>query len=376
MPLALSQKRSLTIIELCLSPGRGGLEGYAAGLVSDLESLGHRVLVAARRGSEFAARSGGRPALTLPGLHYYPLAGAGKLARLARKADVIHIHRSADLPLAVTAKLLAGGRPALVYSRHMAITRNRRWSPLHWAMFSQVDSLLAITGQVAAAAHARLPLPVSRIHHLPPGVEAGSRQINCDELRPKGVAFVMGCFSRLEPAKGQHELIAALETLVHKGIDVGAIIAGPAMNAAYAKQLRNQISATGLEERVRSIGALEDARPAMACCDAVVMPSQAETLGLVLVEAMLQGVAVVATAAGGVLELIENGETGLTYPVGDTDTLAQCIERLATDAEFRAGLARAGQAMARERHDRATHLAKLEEILQSLRPPPSDQSGT
>ncbi len=367
--LASPSSRPLTIIELCLSPGRGGLEGYAAGLVSDLEARGHRVEVVARPESEFAARSKRTPALTLAGSRYYPLAGARKLARLARNADVIHIHRSADLALAATAKLLSRNHPKLVYSRHMAITRDRRRSLVHRLMFKQVDMLLTITGQVAAAARDRLPLPAARIRHLAPGVEAGPGGADCDALRPPGVDFVVGCFSRLEPAKGQHELIDALAKLENEGLKIGAIIAGPAMDAAYAERLRAQVAAAGLEARVHFAGPLEDARPAMACCDAVVMPSQAETLGLVLIEAMLQGVPVVATAAGGVLEVINNGETGLTYPVGDSDALARCLARLARDPEFRTGLARAGQAMARERHDRARHLAQLEQILSSLQQP-------
>ena len=197
-------------------------------------------------------------------------------------------------------------------------------------------------------------------------MDAGTRHIDCSTLRPSGIDFVVGCFSRLEPAKGQHELIEALSRLKRQGTDIGAIIAGPAMIPAYAERLREQVAEAGLESQVHFVGALKDARPAMACCDAVVMPSQSETLGLVLIEAMLQGVPVVATAAGGVLEVINNGETGLTYPVGDTGALARCLERLAKDPEFRAGLARAGQAMARERHDRKRHLAQLEQVLQSL----------
>lgn len=367
--------RSLSIIELCLSTGRGGLEGYAAALAEDLAARGHQVAVVAHEGSEFAARSRPKPALSLSGSRYWPLAGARRLAKLARRADILHIHRSADLPLAATAKWLAGGHPALVYSRHMAITRDRHASVAHRLMFGQVDALLAITAQVAEAARRKLPLAPERIRHVPPGVEAGGGRINCTDIRPAGIGFVAGCFSRIEPAKGQHELIAAIAKLARQNPDVGAVIAGPVMDAAYAEQLHSRVAAEGLDDHVRFLHAMEDARPAMACCDVLVMPSQSETLGLVLIEAMLQGVPVIATAAGGVLELIANGETGLVYPVGDADELARCLEWLARDEEFRAGLARAGQAMARVRHDHATHLARLETLFRQLRPAPERQSS-
>ncbi len=364
--LAPSSTRPLTIIELCLSPGRGGLEGYAAGLVRDLSARGHRIQVVARPDSEFAARVQQSPVLGLPGNRYRPLHGARRLAHLARQADIIHIHRSADLALAAVAKRLAGGHPALVYSRHMAITRDRRHSPIHRLMFGQVDLMLTLTEQLAQAARDKLPLPGTRILPLPPGIEAGTERMDCGAVRPANVDFVVGCFSRIEPAKGQHELIEALIDLDRDGLTLGAVFAGPVMAAHYAARLRSRIHETGLGERIRFMGALADARPAMACCDAVVMPSRNETLGLVLIEAMLRGVPVVATAAGGVPEVITHGKTGLTYPVGDIATLARCLARLAQDAAFRLKLARAGQAYAHERHDRAAHLERLEQLFHKL----------
>ena len=365
--LVPSSTRPLTIIELCLSTGRGGLEGYAAGLVRDLSARGHQIRVVARPDSEFAARAQHTPALTLTGNRYRPLHGARRLARLARDADIIHLHRSADLPLAAAAKRLAGGRPALVYSRHMAITRDRRSSPIHRLMFDQVDLMLTLTEQVAEAARVKLPLPASRIAALPPGIDAGDARMDCAELRPPCVDFVVGCFSRIEPAKGQHELVEALIALDREGLALGAVIAGPVMNADYAERLRARVRESGLEKRIRFPGALADARPAMSCCDVVAMPSLNETLGLVIVEAMLRGVPVVATAAGGVLEVITDGETGLTYPVGDTAALADNLARLARDEEFRFGLARAGRSFAHGHYDRDTHLVRLESFFHELR---------
>lgn len=355
----------MSIIELCLSPGRGGLERYAAGLVPALSARGHRVTVVAQPNSEFAELTGQAPALAIVPSRLAPLRGARRLARLARRADVIHIHRSTDLPLAAAAKRLAGGHPALVYTRHMAITRDRRRSPVHRLLHRQVDRLLTITERLAAEACANLPLDPALISALPPGVAPATRSGDCTEIRPAGAEFVAGCFSRIEPAKGQHDLVAAIGELARQGIPAGAVIAGPIMNAAYAARLRRDAARLGIAERVRFAGALADARPAMACCDVVVLPSSAETLGLVLIEAMQMGIPVVGTAAGGVPEVVANGETGLTYPVGDHIALARCLARLAKDKEFAAGLARAGQAAARERYDRERHIERLEEIFRA-----------
>lgn len=354
--------RPLTIIELCLSDGRGGLERYAAGLVPALAARGHRVVVVAQPETEFAALAGRTPALEIMPSRLAPLRGLRKLARLADGADVIHIHRSADLPLAAAAKWVTGGRPALVYTRHMAITRNRRRSPVHRLLHGQVTRLLTITETLAAEARANLPLDPRRITVLPPGVAPASASGDCKAIRPPDIEFVAGCFSRIQPGKNQHDLVAAIGELCRKGIAAGAVIAGPVMNESYAARLRHDAVELGIEDRVRFLGPLTDARPAMACCDAVVLPSSAETLGLVLVEAMQMGVPVIGTAAGGVPEVISDGETGLTYPVGDQAALARCLARLAGDRGFAAGLARAGQASVRERYDREGHLDRLEAI--------------
>lgn len=358
----------MRIIELCLSPGRGGLERYAAGLVSALAGRGHRVSVVARPGSEFAALAGQDPVVTITPARRAPLRGALRLAHLARSADVIHIHRSADLPVAAAAKWLTGGRVALIYTRHMAITRNRRRSPVHRLLHRAVDRLLTITAKLAGEARANLPLDPARITVLPPGVAATARRGDCGAIRPPDVAFVAGCFSRIEPAKGQHHLVAAIGELARADVSAGAVIAGPVMDEAYAAMLRRRAQELGIAARLRFLGALADAHPAMACCDAVVLPSAAETLGLVLVEAMQMGIPVVGSAAGGVPEVIADGETGLTYPAGDHAALANRLARLAGDREFAAGLARAGQAAARERYDANAHITRLEQIFRAAAP--------
>lgn len=72
----------------------------------------------------------------------------------------------------------------------------------------------------------------------------------------------------------------------------------------------------------------------------------AETFGLALVEAMAQGKAVVASRVGGMVDLVIDGETGLLVPPGDTNALAQALQRLVEDSELRQRLGRAGQARA------------------------------
>lgn len=357
--------RPLTIIELCLSEGRGGLEHYAAELVPALGARGHRLIVVSRAGSEFEMRTDQAPALTLRHHRYLRWVGARKLGRLARDADVIHIHRSQDLALAVLARRHAGNRTALVYTRHMLIRHDRHSSPAHRFMFRHVDRLLTITDQISAQAHECLPIEAERITALPLGVSPADMLEDCSDLRPPGAEFVVGCFSRIEPKKGQHELIEAIARLRADGVSAGCMIAGPVMDAPYDAALKRQVEERGLQGCVRFLGTLHQAQPAMACCDAVVMPSTGEALGLVLIEAMLMGVPVIGSASGGVLEFIADGETGLTYPVGDVEALTRRLRRLALEPAFAGALGRAGRESASAKFNRERHLASLESLFYS-----------
>lgn len=358
--------RPLTIIELCLSNGCGGLERYAASLVPALIERGHRVLTVTRPASEFECLSAVAPSLEVRPQRLLPFRGCRKLATLAGNADVIHIHRSADLPLAACAKRLAGERTILVYTRHMAVTRDRRRSPVHRLLHREVDLLLATTDQLAAEARARLPLEPRQVRVLPLGIGPAPPPLaDCHAVRPPRGEFLVGCFSRIERAKGQHELLAALAELIRRGIDAATVIAGPVMDHSYEEELQRLSCRLGLAERMRLLGPFEDVRPLMACCDAVVMPSVHETFGLVLVEAMQMGIPVVGSAAGGVPEVVVDRETGLTYPARNPQALAACLERLARNPIQAHSLAEAGRRFVKERFTLASHLDRLEALIRA-----------
>src|SRR5699024_7964158 len=108
----------------------------------------------------FSVRTHCEPALTLRPHRYLRWIGARRLCALIKEtgADIIHIHRSADLALAVMAKRCAADQPALVYSRHMLITRDRRKSWPHRYMFKRVDRMLPITVGMGREAERNLPL--------------------------------------------------------------------------------------------------------------------------------------------------------------------------------------------------------------------------
>ena len=94
---------------------------------------------------------------------------------------------------------------------------------------------------------------------------------------------------------------------------------------------------------IRLLGFRSDVSALMAACDIFVLPAPAEPFGLVLIEAMALGKPVIAAGAGGPLEIVADGETGLLFAPGNAESLATAMTRLLTDAPMRKRMGEAGR---------------------------------
>jgi len=166
------------------------------------------------------------------------------------------------------------------------------------------------------------------------------------QLAPNA-AYVLAVFARMHAWKGQHVALDALAQLpadCHLWV-VGAPLFG---EQAFEASLHAQAERLGIASRVRFFGFRDDIAPLMRAADVVVHASTfPEPFGRVVVEGMLARRPVVATAAGGVLEIIADGTTGLLVPPGDAAALARAVSALRADPVRAAAMADAGSAVAR-----------------------------
>lgn len=96
-------------------------------------------------------------------------------------------------------------------------------------------------------------------------------------------------------------------------------------------------------DRIHWIDAVDDIRPWLGVATVLLLPSDNEPFGRVIVESMAYGVPVVATSSGGVPEIVTDGVNGLLVPPGDADAMAESIRRVLKDPELRRRLIDAGQ---------------------------------
>jgi glycosyltransferase involved in cell wall biosynthesis len=179
-------------------------------------------------------------------------------------------------------------------------------------------------------------------------------------------AFVVGIFSRLHPWKGQSVVLDAVARMpgVHALVVGGALFSG---EAPYELELRARAEQPSYAGRVHMLGARDDVPRLLTACDVVVHASVLpEPFGRVLVEAMLAGRPVVAANAGGVPEVVTDGETGVLVPPGDARALGEAIDALRRDTVRTTTMARRGAARARERFSRAAMLAGVRRVVDEV----------
>ncbi len=159
--------------------------------------------------------------------------------------------------------------------------------------------------------------------------------INDDEI-------VVLAMQRLEKGKGVEVLIAAISKVVVRFPNVRVLIGG---SGKEAERLNNLRKALNLEKQVQFCGLIPpDETPSYyAAADISVLASHSETLGIVLAEASAMGLPVVATRAGGTVDVVLDGVSGLLVEPGNPEALANALCELIADPAKRASMGRAGR---------------------------------
>ncbi len=148
----------------------------------------------------------------------------------------------------------------------------------------------------------------------------------------------IGIVGRISPWKGQHIFLRAAAQVREKFPDAHFMIIGAALFAEneYEMELQKLTDQLNLRDVVQFTGFRTDVPDLIANLDILVHASTlGEPFGQVVAEGMAAGKPVIATAGGGVPEIIEDGVSGVLVPMGDADAMAAAILRLANDADLR-----------------------------------------
>ncbi len=179
---------------------------------------------------------------------------------------------------------------------------------------------------------------------------------------------LLGTFARW---KG-HEIFLQAMSLIKTDVPLrGYVVGGPlyqTCGSQYSEtELKRLAAQFGVSDSIGFTGFIDQPAAAMRALDIVVHAStEPEPFGLVIVEGMACARAVIASAAGGVSEIITEGVDALGHSPGDARALARCIERLAADSGLRHWLGQAGRSTAEQRFDRVQMATNLIPLYQSV----------
>jgi len=316
--------------------------------VTGLEELGHPAVLVAHAGGELRRRA--REGLRFVGFSpksEFDVHAGWQLNKVINdvRPDVVHAHDAMGVALAAMAMQMPAHPqppPLLVASRRVDFHLKRhafsRWK------YRQVDVFIAASNVIAEMLVGD-GVPADRIVTVHDGVNVSfvDKQPLVDAHAtfwlPHG-APIVGNVAALVPHKGQKHLVAAAARVHREQPDARVVIVG---EGELRAPLEKQIKDLGLERHVLLAGFRSDALGLIKSFDVFAMSSVTEGLGSAILEAMACGRAVAATRAGGIPEVVVDGETGLLVPPHDEAALASAIVRLLRDEPLRRALGEAGR---------------------------------
>ncbi len=221
------------------------------------------------------------------------------------------------------------------------------------------------------------PYPRDKIAVIYNGIDLEAfAGVQVAEKRPFSHLFTIGYLGRLEPHKGIDDLIRATAQLVPTHPDLHVNISGNGPERPSLEALAHELN---IADHVHFLGRVPDAADFLRQLDIFVLPSRFEAFGLVAAEAMAVGTPAIVSDAGGLPEVVANGETGFVVPVDAPNALAAAVANLKENATLRqqfiqAGKKRTARCFSAERM--AAETVQLYEKYVRIRPTPLPVGGT
>jgi glycosyltransferase involved in cell wall biosynthesis len=326
---------ALTVLHIDTERGWRGGERQVYWLATEMLARGHRPLVAARAGEPLAQR------LTSAGIEVVPADpfseldpfAAARLRRVIRRerVSIVHAHTGHAVALAAFA--------ALGTSARMVLTRRVDFPPrsnagTRWK-YGRAHAIIAISEAIANIM-VRGGIARSRIRIVPSGVDLSRRVVSADAAVlesigvPSGAPWVVQV-GALVQHKDPLNFVRAVAAARRTCSDLHGVLIG---EGPLRQAVEETIRELHLGDVVHLTGYRADADALLTAATVATLSSEEEGLGTVLLDAMAFGTPIAATRAGGIPEIVQDGESGLLAPIHDPDALGAAIARLASNPDL------------------------------------------
>lgn len=332
----------------------GGRAAHVDGLAHALQRAGHEIVLITRRvaGTDNDSIVAGirvlRADVDLPWLPDDPIAAAasGNHALVAISAvlgnwrpDIVHAHDwevawAADVfatlhgvPIVTTFHGTERGR----HGGHLAPGTPTDINSVEWWLAYRSRRVITSTKLLVSDILDGFELHPDQVKRIPIGIDpAWWETIGPDETPAAGRSGLVLAWGRVQYEKGFQVLARAVGALRYRVAGLECVIAG---RGSYLPELQSQIDIAGVGDLIELPGFLSDneLRAAIHRAGCVVIPSLYEPFGVVALEALAGGAPLIVADTGGLAELVGGTGSALAFEPGNSDQLADCIERVLTD---------------------------------------------
>jgi glycosyltransferase involved in cell wall biosynthesis len=365
-----------TVLHTESSPGLGGQEVRTLNEARWTSERGWRVLLAGQPDGRFVerARAAGLEVMGIRMRGAWDLGAVRALRLLIRRerVSIVHTHSSVDGWVAGLAARAAA--VPVVRTRHVSIRIRRRWNPVYrWLADRVITSGEAIRKLVVEAG-----VDPERVVAIPAGVDLGEFTGGRDEGRAvhEGLGLsrpVIGSVAMFRGSKGHAHLLDAFASIHARHPAARLLLVGDGIRRPWVEGLARD---RGLAEAVVFTGFRSDVPDLLRAMDCFVLAStRTEGVPQSLLQAFAAGVPVVASAIGGIPEVVEDGKTGILVPPEDAAALARAVESVLGDRAGAEARARAARHLVEERFSHGASVSRLlalyDEVIAKAGPRPA-----
>ena len=323
----------MKVMEIVSGTGLNGAIRHCWLLSSALVRRGHSVTLVCDPDSWIATQAAGCGIEVIPSdLHRWPIDELRRIAAAAarRRIDVIHTHMSRAHFFGVLLRWLSGV-PCVA-------TAHNRHFQLHWMFNDLVIAVSEATRRFHRRANLVSPRRLVTIHNfvdqdrITPADPQTRRRLRhtlgIDERSP-----LVGSIGDVIPDKGYPYLVQAVPRILAAVPEARFVFVGGENRLPdYVARVKATAERLGVAAKILWTGHRSDVLDLLAAFDLFVAASVEESFGLAILEAMVAGLPVVATAVGGIPEVVRHGVTGLLVPPAQSDALADAVIRLLSDS--------------------------------------------
>lgn len=330
-------------IQVCVSPSWGGLEMTAFEYARKLKDFGHPSTIIGLTNSPLEKKCSTEsiPFIGFSKFGYISWKDSIRLRRYLQsnpeKKQILMVHHLRNLWLLYPSTFRLSNLTCVGFA-HMFMRNTNKKDLLHRLVYRQISKLITLSDiQKNLLTHC-LPVSLEQMITVPNWVNMTrfNPTLRSSTLRASfnvtEETIVFGVIGRIDRQKGQLEFVEAAARLCadHPQLDLKFLLVGHTTQdidgKMFAEELKTKISQLKLENKVILTGHRDDIPTLMASLDVFVLPSWEEAFGKVVIEAMASGTPVIATDAGSIPEISENGQYCRLVKPKNSDSLYTCMK--------------------------------------------------